>query len=48
LIASNEIYNLWYSAQSEKFDPKSSKMSELHAIVSAMKGLSSTATVRGL
>lgn len=48
LIASNTIFKLWYSAQSEKFDPKSHKMSELHAIISAMKGVASTAAVKGL
>ena len=47
-LASNRTYEMWYETLPELFDPDSKKVPELHAVTSALKGIHSWATYKGL
>lgn len=48
ILAGNKTYEMWADCQPELFDPKSSKIPEMHVITSSLKGLHTWATMKGL
>ena len=47
-LAANKAYDIWTDTLPELFDPDSKKVAELHGITSALKGIHSWTTFKGL